>query len=87
MQNMTKKHFQYFFQQANELEFKDVICVLRGLVFSEKNSQLFFNPLMTTAAKISLTILMKSFKQKHHAENILRGNVNEDKTENSPNIL
>ena len=34
-----------------------------------------FNPLMLTAAKDSLTILMKSYSQKHCWENISRRNV------------
>ena len=46
------------------------------------------NPLMLTAAKISLTILMKSFRLKHNWQNSWRRKVDHNITNNSPsNIL
>ena len=48
----------------------------------------WFNPLMLTAAKTSLTILKKSFRFKHNWQNIWRRNVDQNITNNSPsNIL
>ena len=43
-----------------------------------------FNPLMLTAAKTGLTILMIFFQQKHLLENIWRRNINEMSNGNSP---
>ena len=47
----------------------------------------FINPLMLTAAKTSLTILMKSFFLKHDWQNIWRRNADQNITNNFPSNI
>ena len=83
---LTKRSSSYKRVQPRDFQVDQFKC-FHYLPYFESH-QSMFNPLILRAAKSSMTILMKSCRQKHTYENIWWRNVQQDITNNSPtNIL
>ena len=86
------KEFNYvleidFFRNSFQIYFGFDVWSCDWLQVRQTLFSTFFNPLMLTAAKTSLTILMKSFFLKHDWQNTWRRNADQNITNNFPSNI